>query len=145
MTKKNIIYLAALMVFVFASSCSKILEQAPKNSTYADVFWKSANDCEYATAGNYALLRDAYTDANNRYYMYGDAVANTYFTIDYNGDGLEGIQNGDYTFQYNVQSLGNWTKYYKTIAMSNLILKQVPKITDVQLESSGFVSDVTTY
>jgi hypothetical protein len=145
MTKKNIIYLAALMIFVSASSCSKILEQTPKNSTYADVFWKSANDCEYATAGNYALLRDAFTDANNRYYMYGDAVANTYFTIDYNGDGLEGIQNGDYTFQYNVQSLGNWTKYYKTIAMSNLIIKKVPTITDAQLESSGIVSDPLTY
>jgi len=145
MTKKNIIYLAVLTTLMSASSCTKILNQAPKDSTYLDVFWKSANDCEYAIAGNYALLRDAYTDANNRYYMYGDAVANTYFTIDYNGDGLEGIQNGDYTFQYNVQSLGNWTKYYKTIAQSNLIIKQVPKITDAQIMSSDFVTDPVVY
>jgi hypothetical protein len=145
MTKKNIIYLAMLMVFASATSCKKILEQQPKNSTYLDVFWKSANDCEYAIAGNYALMRDAFTDYNFRYYMYGDAVANTYFTIDYNGDGLEGIQSGDFTFQYNVQNLGDWTKFYKTIAMSNTILKQVPKITDAQLESSDFVADATEY
>lgn len=133
------------MVFISATSCKKILEQQPRNSTYLDVFWKSANDCEYAIAGNYALMRDAFTDYAFRYYMYGDAVANTYFTIDYNGDGLEGIQGGDYTFQYNLQSLGNWTKYYKTIAMSNTVLKQVPKITDAQLESSGNVDDPTVY
>jgi len=139
--KKSIIYLAVLMVFT-SVSCKKILEQQPKNSTYLEQFWKNANDCEYATAGNYALLRDAFTDYNNRYYMYGDAVANTYFTIDYNGDGLEGIQSGTFTFQYNLEALGNWTKYYKTIAMSNLILKQVPKITDAQLSA---VDDPATY
>jgi len=143
--RRNIIYLAALMFFISATSCSKILEQQPKNSTYLQQFWKSASDCEYAIAGNYALLRDAFTDFNNRYYMYGDAVANTYFTIDYNGDGLEGIQSGNYTFQYNLEALGNWTKYYKVIAMSNTVLKQVPKITDAQLESSGTVDDPTVY
>lgn len=144
-TRRNILYIAALLVFVSAASCKKIIEQTPKNSTYLDVFWKSANDCEYAIAGNYALLRDAFTDYNFRYYMYGDAVANTYFTIDYNGDGLEGIQTGDYTFQYNVEALGNWTKYYKTIAQSNLILKMVPKITDEQIMSSGTVTDPVVY
>jgi len=144
MTKKNIIYLAVLMIFI-SPSCKKILEQQPKNSTYLQQFWKSASDCEYAIAGNYALMRDAFTDYNFRYYMYGDAVANTYFTIDYNGDGLEGIQSGNFTFQYNVQNLGDWTKFYKSIAMSNTVLKQVPKITDAQLESSNFVSDPTVY
>jgi hypothetical protein len=143
--RKYIIYLAALMVLMSAAACSKILEQQPKNSTYLQQFWKSANDCEYAIAGNYALLRVAFTDFNNRYYMYGDAVANTYFTIDYNGDGLEGIQTGNFTFQYNLEALGNWTKYYKVIAMSNTILKQVPKITDEQLESSGSVDDPAVY
>jgi hypothetical protein len=142
--RRNIIYLAILSTLI-SPSCRKILTQTPRNSTYLEQFWKNAADCEYAIAGNYALLRDAFTDYNNRYYMYGDAIANTYFTIDYNGDGLEGIQTGNFTFQYNVENLGNWTKYYKTIAMSNTVLKQVPKITDEQLESSGFVDDPTIY
>ncbi|MGK9118076.1 RagB/SusD family nutrient uptake outer membrane protein [Olivibacter jilunii] len=117
-------------------SCSKLLEQEPKNSTYVDEFWQSSRDLRSGIAGNYALLRDAVTSGNSnigRYYMYGDAIAKQYFTIQYSGDGLEGIQGGDFTFQYNIQSLGNWTKYFKSIAMANVILKQVPMLSDDKL------------
>src|SRR3954447_19606286 len=114
-----LIIFSSLAILTGSISCNKLLTQTPKNSTYLQQFWKTAADCEYAIAGNYALLRDAFTDFNNRYYMYGDAQANAYFTIDYNGDGLEGIQSGGWTFKYNVEGLGNWTKYYKAIAMSN--------------------------
>jgi hypothetical protein len=99
MERKLSIYtiLLLLVCIVTGSACKKILEQTPKNSTYDEVFWKSGRDYQSAMAGNYALLRNALTDKNNRYYMYGDAVAKNYFTIDYTGDGLEGIQNGDFT------------------------------------------------
>lgn len=128
-------YLLVVLV-LFNSSCKKILEQEPKNSTYADVYWQNARDLKSAIAGNYALVRDAVTSKNNRYYMYGEAIAKNYFTIQYTGDGLEGIQNGDFTFQYNVISLGalgDWTKYYKAIAMSNTILKRVPDVAEDKL------------
>lgn len=138
-------------IIVSNSACKKILEQKPKNSTYAEVYWQSVRDCESAIAGNYSLLRKALTDYsaydNNafKYYMYGDAetTASTYFTINYNGDGLEGIQGGDFTFQYNIQSLGDWTNFYKAIAMSNLILKKIPLIDDAKLATD--VTDVTEY
>ncbi|MRG47396.1 RagB/SusD family nutrient uptake outer membrane protein [Chitinophaga sp. SYP-B3965] len=125
-------YLFYITVLVLVSSCKKILTQEPKNSTYAEKFWKSARDCETATAGNYALLRSALAFRNG-HYMYGDAVAKLYFTIDYNGDGLEGIQNGDYSFKYNVNDFGNWSRFFKVITMSNTILEKVPKISDEQL------------
>lgn len=131
--KRNLsIYTITLLcVYILAgSSCKKLLEQTPKNSTYDDVFWKTGRDYQSAMAGNYSLLRRALTDKNNRYYMYGDAVAKNYFTIKYNGDGLEGIQNGDFTFKYNVNSLGDWTLYYKVITMSNLIISKINKSTD---------------
>jgi len=138
MTKNtiNITICLTVLILALSTSCKKILEQEPKNSTYAEQFWKSANDCEYAIAGNYGLLRDAFTNYNFRYYMYGDAVAKAYFTINYNGDGLEGIQDGNFTFQYNLENLGDWTKFYKTIAMSNLILKKLPGISDEVLEKT---------
>ena len=129
-------YLLVAFLIMSTSSCKKILEQEPKNSTYAEVFWQNARDLRSAVAGNYSLVRDAITSKNNRYYMYSDAIAKNYFTIQYNGDGLEGIQNGNFTFQYNVVSLGSlgdWTKYYKAIAMSNTILKRVPAVTDDKL------------
>jgi hypothetical protein len=123
------------------SSCKKILEQEPKNSTYDQVFWQTAKDCEFAIAGNYSLLRASFTATSSyeenafRYNMYGDAqtTSTSYFTINYNGDGLEGIQGGDFTFQYNIQTLGDWTVFYKTIAYSNIILKKIPLIPDEKL------------
>lgn len=132
-TYKKISIFFGVLVFISLSSCKKLLEQVPKNSTYLQVFWKNANDARYAISGNYALVRAAITNYNDRYYMYGEAVAKNYFTIQYNGDGLEGIQNGDYTFQYNLQNLGNYTNYYKAIAMSNTVIKNVSKMTDDQL------------
>ncbi|MCC8407950.1 RagB/SusD family nutrient uptake outer membrane protein [Mucilaginibacter sp. UR6-1] len=124
---------AALSTF---SSCKKLLEQTPKNSTYFDVYWKTAQDANNAIAGNYALLRNAMSNKYNRYYMYGDAVAKNYFTIQYGGDGIEGIQGGDFTFQYNLNSLANYTLYFKSVAMSNIILKNVSKMTDAQLKDA---------
>lgn len=127
----SIYFLTTLLVYVLAgSACKKILEQTPKNSTYDEVFWKTGRDYQSAMAGNYALLRNALTDKNNRYYMYGDAVAKNYFTIDYTGDGLEGIQNGNFDFKYNLNSLGDWTRFFKVITMSNLIIDKVNKSTD---------------
>jgi hypothetical protein len=125
-----------LLAMVVTSACKKLLTQEPKNSTYQQVFWKTASDAQSAIAGNYALLRDAFTDNENRYYMYGDAIAKNYFTIQYSGDGLEGIQNGDFTFQYNLNTLGNYTKYYKSIAMSNIALANIDKMTEEQLKDA---------
>ncbi|GAA4322405.1 RagB/SusD family nutrient uptake outer membrane protein [Mucilaginibacter gynuensis] len=132
--------MCAMVIAVLTSSCKKLLEQTPQNSTYSEVFWQSSRDLNSAIAGNYALLRAAANSGtynpSPRYYMYGDAVAKSYFTMQYVGDGLENIQNGDYTFIYNLNSLANWTSYYKTIAMSNIVLSKVPgvpedKLTDV--------------
>lgn len=130
-----------LVCIVSGSACKKILEQTPRNSTYDEVFWKSGRDFQSATAGNYSLLRNALTNKNNRYYLYGDAVAKNYFTIDYNGDGLEGIQNGDFTFKYNVQSLGDWTLFFKTITMSNLIISKIDKATDDDLNDVDNIAE----
>lgn len=144
--KRNLsIYTITLLcVYTFAgSSCKKLLEQTPKNSTYDEVFWKTGRDYQSALAGNYALLRNALTDKSNRYYMYGDAIAKNYFTIDYNGDGLEGIQNGDFKFMYNLNSLGDWTRFFKTITMSNIIIKKIDKSTDA--EFSDVDDDIQTF
>lgn len=137
---KHNIYLAAILCIVAGSSCKKILNQEPKNSTYDQAFWQNARDYKAAMAGNYSLVRAAFMGPNSDdswsfnngkiyYYMYGDAMAKNYFTIQYSGDrgggdGLESIQNGDYSFSYNYNSLGNWTKHFKTIAMTNLMIEK---------------------
>ncbi|WP_162817936.1 RagB/SusD family nutrient uptake outer membrane protein [Niabella yanshanensis] len=143
--------LLTLCWIVSMSSCKKILEQQPQNSTYDEVFWQTARDCEFAIAGNYSLLRASFTATSSyeenafRYNMYGDAQTSStsYLTINYNGDGLEGIQGGDFTFQYNLQTLGDWTVFYKTIAYSNIILKKIPLIADDKLAKD--VVNVVTF
>jgi hypothetical protein len=139
---KKLSIVSLILAVISLSACKKLLEQEPKNSTYSDVYWKSAKDASSAIAGNYALLRSACTDKENRYYMYGDAIAKNYFTIQYTGDGLEGIQGGDFTFQYNLNTLGNYTLYYKTIAMSNIVIANVSKMTNDQLRD---VEDPQTF
>lgn len=149
---KGVLGLMVLMALITANTgCNKILEQKPRNSTYAQVFWQSARDCESAISGNYSLLRNALTAPNSfdrnafKYYMYGDAqtTATSYFAMNYTGDGAELIQGGDFTFQYNIETMGNWTGFYKVIAMSNLILKQIPLIPDEKLSKD--VDDVQAY
>ena len=133
---KNISIASLVLVTAATTSCKKLLTQEPKNSTYQQVFWKTSSDAKSAIAGNYALLRNAFTNKSNRYFMYGDAIAKNYFTIQYSGDGLEGIQNGDFTFQYNLNSLANYTLYYKSIAMSNIALKNIGNMTEEQLKDA---------
>lgn len=133
---KNIGLASLLLTATVTSSCKKLLTQEPKNSTYQQVFWQTSSDAKSAIAGNYALLRGAFTSKENRYYMYGDAVAKNYFTIQYGGDGLEGIQNGDFTFQYNLNTLANYTVYYKSIAMSNIAIANIGKMTEEQLKDA---------
>ncbi len=147
MKKINQYILSGFMLLTASGlfSCKKLIEQEPKNSTYQEAFWQTAANARNAIAGNYGLLRTAITDKNIRYYMYGDAIAKNYFTIQYSGDaivpgignggdGLDGIQNGDFTFQYNLNSLANYTLYYKAIAMSNVVIANVSKMTDTQLK-----------
>jgi hypothetical protein len=124
-----------VIIMVTTSACKKLLYEEPKDAPYEQTFWQTSKDVRSAMAGNYALFRNAITDKSNRYYMYGDAIAKNYFTIQYTGDGLEGIQNGDFTFQYNLNSLANYTLYYKSIAMSNLILSKVEAMTNSQLSA----------
>lgn len=132
----NLKLVGLFAMIICTASCKKLLTQEPTNSTYQQVFWKTAADARSAIAGNYALLRNAFTNKENRYYMYGDAIAKNYFTIQYTGDGLEGIQNGDFTFQYNLNSLANYTVYYKAIAMSNIALANIDKMTLEQLKDA---------
>jgi len=126
--------LAICLTAALLTSCEKFLEEEPKNSTYSDVFWNDARAGNSAIAGNYALLRNALMDGfygvGNRYYMYGDMTANIYIGVYSDSYNHGEIGNGNYTSNYMVQSYGNWTLFYKSIAMSNIILKEMPNVPD---------------
>ncbi|MFD1771151.1 RagB/SusD family nutrient uptake outer membrane protein [Sphingobacterium suaedae] len=132
--KKINIYILVGIFLGTVYSCKDFLEEVPRNSTYVGEFWQSEADVNSALAGNYALLRNALSSGNfenvPRHYLYSDGVPSTYFTIQYSGDGLEGVQTGDFTWRYTIESYGDWTRYYKTIIMSNLIIEKVAAMDD---------------
>ncbi len=130
----------ALLMLLFVS-CKKILDQEPRNSTYGEAFWKNANAGTSAVAGNYASLRNTLSNglynSYNRYYAYGETVANQGYTL-FSGDDGQGnldLLNGNYSHNYVAAALGDWTEYYKTIAMSNIILKQMKAVPESVLAS----------
>ena len=66
---KNIGVACLAAVAISSSSCKKLLTQEPRTSTYQEKFWKTSSDARSAIAGNYSLLRRAFTDKENRYYI----------------------------------------------------------------------------
>ena len=117
-----------------AMSCNKFLEEEPRNSTFKEVYWKDPKAGENAIAGNYALLRNALMDGfsgvGNRYYIYGDMTPDIYIGIHRDSYSHPEIGKGNWISNYFAQSYGNWTVFYKTIAMSNIILKEIPLVSD---------------
>ncbi len=123
--KRIILYI--LLIALCQVSCKQILELSPKETPSSNVYWQSENDALAATLGAYSLLRDALTD-NNRYYVYGD-VPSKAFHITYNSDyAIQQLIAGSYDGVYYgyIDALQDWTKFYKVIAQTNLLIKRLP-------------------
>ncbi len=124
------------LVALAAASCNKVLDQKPRNSTYNEEFWKDPRAGTSAVSGNYAMLRDVLSTGlygtYNRYYVYGESAADVSYTLRSGNDGQGNIDvhNGNFSHNYVAAALGDWTGYYKTIAMSNVILKEIEKVSD---------------
>ena len=61
---KNLIIAALVLLLMPFTACKKLLNQAPINSPYAEVFWQNQKDAEQGAAGAYALVRKALTTDN---------------------------------------------------------------------------------
>lgn len=114
------------------AACKKVLELESKETPSSNKFWKNQGDALAGLLGGYSLLRDALTD-ENRYYVYGDVPANT-FRITYNSDySIHQIRDGSFDGVYYgyLENLQNWTKFYKAIAQTNLLIEKIPGIPEV--------------
>lgn len=130
----TVLLLASIMI---VSSCSKILDQEPHNSTFTDAYFTNEQDASTALAGAYAILRSILMQ-DNSWHMYGDIPAGE-FNPDGNYDsGAGAVAGGDFITGNIDNSLRNWQKYYKLLQQINLIINKVPDIADVKFK------DVTT-
>lgn len=131
---KSLTFTLFIAVSISVVSCNKFLEEEPRNSTFNRVFWEDPKAGENAIAGNYALLRNALADGfsgvGNRYFVYGDMTPDIYIGIYRDSYSHPEIGKGNWTSNYFVQSYGNWTVFYKAIAMSNIILKEMQLVSE---------------
>lgn len=132
---KHLSYLLSITIagclLLGSTSCKKVLELESKETPSSNKFWKNERDALAGLMGGYSLLRNALTD-ENRYYVYGDVPANT-FRITYTSDySIHQIRDGslDGVYYGYLENLQNWTRFYKSIAQANLLIKKIPEIPD---------------
>ena len=132
-------YIALLLASIMTlSSCSKILDLEPHNSTFTEAYFTNESDANTAIAGAYALLRNILI-ADNTWHVYGDVPASE-FLINGNYDsGNSNVALGLFTgLNVNGGSYWNWQKYYRLLQQVNLIIARVPGI-----DSTKFVDPAT--
>jgi hypothetical protein len=127
-----------LAITVLSISCKKYIYQAPITSTYGSEFWISETSVQQACNAMYGQLRSALRQ-DNSYFINGDLTAGVFqvtYGVQWNLSPV-GVNNpysgGPYNFSYVPYlegSLQNWSRFYRIIAQANLILENVPKMSN---------------
>ncbi|MBO9729640.1 MAG: RagB/SusD family nutrient uptake outer membrane protein [Chitinophaga sp.] len=136
--KKQRLYIAyaaaVLSATTLVSSCSKILDLEPHNSTFTGAYFSSESDAKTSLSGAYAILRNILI-RDNSWHKYGDVVSGE-LSIDGGRDnGNYNISNGEYTGLNVGSSNWNWQQYYQLLQQVNLIINKVPGIPDSKFAS----------
>lgn len=122
-----------MIAAAFLSGCKKMLNQVPKDTTYAEKFWKSENDMKKALAGAYAALRSNMLEQDYLHNLGDMTLGSQYIVITgsapyfYNSDW--NIQIGKFEMNY-LDVFRNWSRFYSTILQTNLILEKLPLVPD---------------
>ncbi|HEY0273007.1 MAG TPA: RagB/SusD family nutrient uptake outer membrane protein [Chitinophaga sp.] len=117
-----------------ATSCKKILDQEPHNSTFTGAYFKTELDAKTADAGAYALLRRVLLN-DMSWHTYGDLASGE---VVCDGDAWHAaIPSGQFT-GLNVQSSNwNWQQFYQILQQVNLIINKVPGIAEEQFHTEN--------
>src|SRR6218665_366858 len=136
---KNIIL--SMLTLLAISSCKDFLNPKQVNLVYNDVFWQNEKDAVTAVLGVYALYRGAMVNA--QMYERGD-VTTGFFRRGHNGGSSDRLYlPGNFVNVSDVnkswgslESLADWSSFYKVIAMTNLTISRIAAMND-NLFSSG--------
>ena len=115
-------------------SCKKFINQAPITSTYGAEFWTSQTSVQQASLAMYGQLRSCLR-ADGSFFINGDLAAGTFLpsSSQWNYTTIEAGNNPPFNFSYVPyleSSLQNWSRFYQLIAQTNLILQNVPKMSN---------------
>ncbi|GAA4319986.1 RagB/SusD family nutrient uptake outer membrane protein [Mucilaginibacter gynuensis] len=127
LSKKYIAVLGLAAGLLGASSCKKILELEPHNTTFTGAYFTNGQDANTAISGAYSLLRSALFD-NYSYHVFGDAPSNE-FSINGSLDNANyNISRGEFTGLNVGPGIWNWKNYFKLLQQINLVINKVPGI-----------------
>ncbi|MGZ3871512.1 MAG: RagB/SusD family nutrient uptake outer membrane protein [Mucilaginibacter sp.] len=123
-------YTAGLLMItsiIGVTSCKKVLDLDPHNSTFTNAYFTNGTDANTAIAGAYALLRSALLN-NTSFHVYGDATAKEFAINSGADDANYNISNGEFTGLNVGSGYWNWQNYYQLMQQINLIINKVPDI-----------------
>ncbi|MDP4185004.1 MAG: RagB/SusD family nutrient uptake outer membrane protein [Bacteroidota bacterium] len=118
---RNIFISASIGICTFCS-CTSILDQEPIEYPTGKTFWQTSTDASTALSGCYAELRSILLngDGGMAYFTYGDFPTKIF---DY-GEWDQNSFAGNYQW-YSDSDMADWSKFYKTINSTNLVLEKV--------------------
>ncbi|NLR58590.1 RagB/SusD family nutrient uptake outer membrane protein [Chitinophaga polysaccharea] len=126
------IFFTLIIATAFLSSCKKMLNQEPKDTTYEEKFWKSENDMKKALAGAYASLRSNLLD-QDYFHNLGDMTLGSEYIVIQNAPYFSNsdwnLQVGKFEMNY-LDVFRNWSRFYSTILQTNLMLQKLPLVPD---------------
>jgi hypothetical protein len=119
--------LIILIGLVTATSCNKILDLEPHNSTFTNAYFTNGTDANTGIAGAYALLRSVLLN-NSSFHVYGDATAKEFNIVSNFDNANYNISNGEFTGLNVGSGYWNWQNYYQLLQQINLLINKVPDI-----------------
>lgn len=141
MRSKIFVLCLTLLMFI-SQGCKDWLDQLPINTVTEDQAWKTGNDAEGAVAKSFAIFRRALagltkddTPSTTRagawgdYYFWGDMRSGDWITPNNDGDWQAGFQN-NLIARTQLEPMTNWRLFYRAIEQCNLVLENVPNITE---------------
>lgn len=143
MLRKYKLIVIAAGLFFLGSSCTKVVDLAPENSTYEDVFWQNQKEAEQGVAGAYALLRRSLHGGYDytSFFMYGDVPTGEFTEAGASSfDRYVLNQVRDFNFNGSYVDGNDWGSYYKVIAQCNLVMKKVPEIPDAKFTDDATIT-----
>ena len=116
-----------LTILLASTSCKKILDLQPHDSTFTQAYFQTGTDANTAIAGAYALLRNVLLN-NYSWHVYGDLPSGEYN----GGSSLDAFTSPICSGQFIGLNIGpwewNWQNYYQLMQQINLVINKVPGI-----------------
>lgn len=139
---RKVIIISLVSTVILLGSCKNWLDELPINTVTEDQAWQTASDAEGAVAVAFGIFRRALsgltkddTPSTTRagswgdYYFWGDARSGDWITPNNDDDWQAGFENR-LIQRTELEPLTNWRLFYRAIEQCNLVLDEVPKITE---------------